>query len=144
MAEVVEQQAAAGVDFVSDGEFGKSGSWSWYIAKRIAGVMQRPATPEEIADPYLALGPWRDQAAFPEFYAEYFPVQNLRQPTVPNVSVCQGPIRYIGQSLIARDIANLKAAAGKVNVEGAFLPVVAPFSAFPTLKDEHYGESARP
>ena len=87
VAEVVEQQAEAGVDFVSDGEFGKSGSWSWYIARRIAGVIQRPATPEEIADPYLALGPWRDQAAFPEFYAEYFPVQNLRMPTAPNLSV---------------------------------------------------------
>ena len=139
VAEVVEQQAAAGVDFVSDGEFGKSGSWSWYIAKRIAGVIQRPATTEEINDPYLALGPWRDQAAFPEFYAEYFPIQNLRMAPVPNLSVCQGPIRYIGQALIARDIANLKAAVGDVDVEGAFLPVVAPFSAFPTLKDEHYG-----
>jgi 5-methyltetrahydropteroyltriglutamate--homocysteine methyltransferase len=138
VAEVVQQQATAGVDFVSDGEFGKNGSWSWYIAKRIAGVFQRPATAEEISDPLLALGPWRDQAAFPEFYAEYFPIQNLRTPPVPNVSVCQGPIRYIGQSLIERDIANLKAAIGKVKIEGAFLPVVAPFSAFPTLKNEYY------
>lgn len=138
VAEVVQQQAAAGVDYVSDGEFGKSGSWSWYIAKRIAGVIQRPATAEEVSDPLLALGPWRDQAAFPEFYAEYFPIQNLRTPPVPSVSVCQGPIRYIGQSLIGRDIANLKAAISKVKVEGAFLPVVAPFSAFPTLKNEYY------
>jgi 5-methyltetrahydropteroyltriglutamate--homocysteine methyltransferase len=139
VAEVVQQQAAAGVDFVSDGEFGKSGSWSWYIAKRIAGVIQRPATAEEISDPLLALGPWRDQAAFPEFYAEYFPIQNLRTPPAPSVSVCQGPIRYVGQSLIERDIANLKAAISKVKVKGAFLPVVAPFSAFPTLKNEYYG-----
>ena len=138
VAEVVEQQAAAGVDFVSDGEFGKSGSWSWYIAKRIAGVVQRPATAAEIADPLLALGPWRDQAAFPEFYAEYFPIQNLRTPPTPSISVCQGPIRYIGQELIQRDIANLKAAVSAVRVEGAFLPVVAPFSAFPTLKNEYY------
>ena len=138
VAEVAQQQTAAGVDIVSDGEFGKSGSWSWYIAKRIAGVIQRPATADEIKDPLLALGPWRDQAAFPEFYAEYFPTQNLRIPPAPRVSVCEGPIRYIGQELIQRDIANLKAALGKVNVKGAFLPVVAPFSAFPTLKNEYY------
>jgi 5-methyltetrahydropteroyltriglutamate--homocysteine methyltransferase len=138
VAEVVQQQAAAGTDIVSDGEYGKSGSWSWYIAKRIAGVIQRPATAEEIRDPLLGLGPWRDQAAFPEFYAEYFPTQNLRTPPVPSISVCEGPIRYIGQELIQRDIANLKAAAGKVTVEGAFLPVVAPFSAFPILKNEYY------
>jgi 5-methyltetrahydropteroyltriglutamate--homocysteine methyltransferase len=138
VGEVAQQQAAAGVDIVSDGEYGKNGSWSWYIARRIAGVVQRPATAEEIKDPLLALGPWRDLAAFPEFYAEYFPIQNLRAPSVPTLSVCDGPIRYIGQELIQRDITNLKAALANVKVEGAFLPVVAPFSAFPTLKNEYY------
>ena len=138
VAEVVQQQAASGVDIVSDGEFGKNGSWSWYIGRRISGIIQRPATAEEINDPLLALGPWRDLAAFPEFYAEYFPIQNLRAPSVPSRSVCQGPIRYTGHQLIARDVANLKAAVVKANVQGAFLPVVAPFSAFPTLKNEYY------
>jgi len=138
VAEVVQRQAEAGVDIVSDGEFGKSGSWSWYIARRIGGVIQRPATADEIKDPLLALGPWHDQAAFPEFYAEYFPIQNLRTPPAPTVSVCQGPIRYTGQELIRRDIGNLKAAVSRTDVQGAFLPVVAPFSAFPTLKNEYY------
>ena len=77
-------------------------------------------------------------AAFPEFYAEYFPVQNLKSPPVPMVSVCHGPITYTGQALIQRDIANLQAATAKVPVAGAFLPVVAPFSAFPTFKNEYY------
>jgi 5-methyltetrahydropteroyltriglutamate--homocysteine methyltransferase len=138
VAEVVQQQAASGVDVVSDGEFGKNHSWSWYIARRISGIIQRPATAEEIKDPFLALGPWRDLAAFQEFYAEYFPIQNLRAPATPSVSVCQGPIRYIGHDLIRRDIDNLKSAVAKVNVQRAFLPVVAPFSAFPTLKNEYY------
>ena len=126
------------MDIVSDGEFGKNSSWSWYIARRISGITQRPATSEEINDPLLALGAWRDLAAFPEFYREYFPVQNLRAPSTPSLSVCQGPIRYTGHDLIRRDIENLKAAVANVNVQGAFLPVVAPFSAFPTLKNEYY------
>src|SRR5262249_17428743 len=54
------------------------------------------------------------------------------------VMVCTGPIRYIGQAQIARDIANLKAAVAKVSVEDGFLPVVAPASAFPIYRNEYY------
>jgi 5-methyltetrahydropteroyltriglutamate--homocysteine methyltransferase len=52
--------------------------------------------------------------------------------------VCSGPIRYIGHAEVQRDIANLKAAVAKVHVEDAFLPVVAPASAFPMYKNEYY------
>jgi 5-methyltetrahydropteroyltriglutamate--homocysteine methyltransferase len=44
---------------------------------------------------------------------------------------------------VQRDIANLKAAVVKVKVAGAFLPVVAPASALPNAKDEHYGDERR-
>ena len=146
VAGIVSQQAAAGVDIVSDGEFGKSGSWSWYIEKRIAGFEQRPATPQEAKDPSISLGGsrGRDQEAFPEFYAEYWPTQNLRRSSaggpVPMVNVCRQPIRYIGHQQVQRDIANLKAAAANVSVEAAFLPVVAPASAFPAFKNEYYAD----
>lgn len=80
----------------------------------------------------------RDFAAFPEFYAEYFPTQGLRVRPGNMTTVCNGPIRYIGQEQVQRDIANLKAAVGKVKVEDAFLPVVAPASAFPFYKNEYY------
>jgi 5-methyltetrahydropteroyltriglutamate--homocysteine methyltransferase len=52
--------------------------------------------------------------------------------------VCNGPIRYIGHAQVQRDIANLKAAVAKVKVEDAFLPLVAPASAFPFYKNEYY------
>ena len=39
---------------------------------------------------------------------------------------------------VKRDIANLKAAAAKAKAHGAFLPVVAPASALPGAKNEHY------
>ena len=42
VAEIVRQQAAAGIDVVSDGEFGKSISWSQYALERLSGFERRP------------------------------------------------------------------------------------------------------
>ena len=78
IAEVARQQAEAGVDIVSDGEFGKTGNWAWYVHQRISGFSERPATPEEASDPLVTMSMGRDFAAFPEFYAEYFPTQGFR------------------------------------------------------------------
>ncbi len=138
IAEVVRQQAEAGVDIVSDGEFGKTDNWAWYIHQRISGFSERAATPEEAQDPLATRSMGRDFAAFPEFYAEYFPTQGLRVRPGNTINVCNGPIRYTGQAQVQRDIANLKAAVAKINVEDAFLPVVAPASAFPFYKNEYY------
>ena len=144
IADVVRQQAEAGVDIVSDGEFGKTGNWAWYIHQRISGFTQRPATPEEARDPLATRSMGQDFAAFPEFYAEYFPTQGFRVPdsATATTTVCNGPIRYIGHAQVQRDIANLKAAVAKVKVANiqvdAFLPLVAPASAFPFYKNEYY------
>src|SRR5215472_16582195 len=50
VAEVVEKQAAAGVDVVNDGEYGKPvteevdyGAWSTYIYQRLSGFERREA-----------------------------------------------------------------------------------------------------
>ena len=50
VAEVVRQQAQVGVDIVSDGEFGKSTSWSLYVLKRLSGFELRPV--EAGANPF--------------------------------------------------------------------------------------------
>src|SRR6201998_1149668 len=42
VAEVVRAQADAGIDVVSDGEFGKSISWSQYVLERLGGFERRP------------------------------------------------------------------------------------------------------
>jgi 5-methyltetrahydropteroyltriglutamate--homocysteine methyltransferase len=138
IAEVVRQQAEAGVDIVSDGEFAKTGNWAWYIHKRISGFTERPATPDELANPLATMRLGRDMAEFPEFYAEYFPTQGFKVRPATTVTVCTGPIRYIGQAQVARDIANLKAALEQVQVADGFLPVVAPASAFPIYRNEYY------
>jgi 5-methyltetrahydropteroyltriglutamate--homocysteine methyltransferase len=133
VAGVVRRQADAGVDIVSDGEFGKSVSWSRYVRERLGGFEMRP---DEGNIPAV-VPPGTDKRAFPEFYAEYETKQGF-VGTLGNW-VCVGPVEYVGLQALQRDIDNLKAATAAVDVEDAFLPVVAPASVVPWRRDEHYG-----
>ncbi len=140
VAEVVRQQADVGIDIVSDGEFAKGLNWAFYIFKRLSGIAVRPATAEEMADPMSSMGGGRDHRAFPEFYAEYDAASGLGK-RLGNRVVINGPIRYSAQQ-VTRDIQNLKAGVagvkdGNPSLAG-FLPVVAPASALPGAKLEHY------
>ena len=130
VAQVIRQQADVGIDVVSDGEFGKSISWSQYALERLSGFEQRPIAPG--ANP-LARG--ADRARFPEFYAELDEREGFANP---KEAVCVAPIRYTGQAALQRDIENLRSALGGVRVAEAFLPVAAPSSVIPDRKNEHY------
>jgi 5-methyltetrahydropteroyltriglutamate--homocysteine methyltransferase len=132
VAEVVGQQAEAGVDIVSDGEFGKSTSWSRYITERISGFEHRPDPGTEGA----VLLRTRERELFADFYDEYEKTQGF----VGSVRgwVCNGPVQYTGQAFIQRDIDNFKAALEKVDVEAAFMPAVSPASILPDARNEHY------
>ncbi|OGA07653.1 MAG: hypothetical protein A3D95_02710 [Betaproteobacteria bacterium RIFCSPHIGHO2_12_FULL_69_13] len=138
VAEVVRQQAGAGVDIVSDGEFGKGVSWAYYIHKRLDGVEIRAMTPAEAKRPEMNIIVGRDRQAFPEFYAEYDPPGFTRRNTM--ATVIKGPVSYSGHAELNRDIGNLKAGLAKVKVVGGFLPVVAPASALPNVVNEHYSD----
>jgi 5-methyltetrahydropteroyltriglutamate--homocysteine methyltransferase len=127
VAEVVQQQTRAGVDIVSDGEFGKFRTWSAYVLERLGGIEER-----EVA---AATGAGKDQRTFPEFYAQYFHTQNLPKR---GVIVAVAPLTYEGQAAIGRDIDNLKSALAAVKVTAGFLPVVAPASAVPRHQNEFY------
>jgi 5-methyltetrahydropteroyltriglutamate--homocysteine methyltransferase len=140
VAEVVRQQADVGIDIVSDGEFAKGVNWAFYIFKRLSGIAVRTATAEEMADPMASMGGGRDHAAFAEFYAEYDAATGLAK-RLGNRVVVNGPLKYSKQQ-VSRDIANLKAAVAKAQSQhpalAGFLPVVAPASALPGAKIEHY------
>lgn len=73
VADIVRQQAAVGIDIVSDGEFGKSISWSRYVLQRLSGFEQRNVKPGDNSFPAAVVG--KDRRDFPEFYAEYDPAQ---------------------------------------------------------------------
>src|SRR5215831_14540051 len=130
VAEVVAAQARAGVDVVSDGEFGKSISWSQYVLERLSGFERRPLKPG--ANPF-ARG--ADRSRFAEFYAELDAREEIATSTN---AVCIGPIAYTGQAELECDTKNFKAALGGAKVEEAFLPVAAPASVIPDRKNEYY------
>lgn len=127
IVEVVKRQKQAGVDIVSDGEFGKFRSWSFYILDRLEGFEEREIT--------AAQGMGKDASKFPEFYAQYFPTQNLPRR---GIMACTAPIKYTGLKAVKNDIKIFKSALKKVPVSGAFMPVVAPASAIPRFKNEYY------
>jgi 5-methyltetrahydropteroyltriglutamate--homocysteine methyltransferase len=130
VAAVVHQQAEVGIDVVSDGEFGKSISWSQYVLERLSGFERRAIKPG--ANPFTR---GVDRERFAEFYAEL----DAREGVATTVeAVCVGPIAYTGQAELQRDIDNFKAALKGVNVEEAFLPVAAPASVIPDRKNEYY------
>ena len=133
---VVRQQADAGIDIVSDGEFSKGRNWAFYIHDRLTGLTTRPLTAEEANDPMAAVGGGQDRVAFPEFYAEYDRASGLSK-RLGSRFIVNGALTY-SDAQVQRDIANLKAAAAKAKVRGAFLPVVAPASALPNAKNEFY------
>ena len=124
VAAVVKRQAEAGVDVVSDGEFGKSISWSQYVLERLSGFERRPIK-ADTANPFKR---GADRAKFSEFYAELDAAEGV---ATTSDSVCVGPIKYTGQAELQRDIDNFKAALGGAKVEEAFLPVAAPASRHP-------------
>ncbi|MGH6981284.1 MAG: hypothetical protein ACREFC_08765, partial [Stellaceae bacterium] len=127
VTDVVVAQKRAGVDIVSDGEFGKFRGWAAYSLSRLDGFDER--------DFEFSTGAGKDQQRFPEFYAEYFPTQNL---TRRGALTCVRPIKYKGQAALRRDIDNLKAGVAKAGGVAGFLPVVAPASAMPRYRNEFY------
>jgi len=130
VAEIVRRQAEAGIDVVSDGEFGKSISWSQYALERLSGFERRPL--KISANPFQR---GADRARFAEFYAEL----DAREEIATSMdAVCIGPIAYTGQAELKRDIDNFKAALAGMKIEESFLPVAAPASVIPDRKNEYY------
>jgi 5-methyltetrahydropteroyltriglutamate--homocysteine methyltransferase len=124
--DVVRRQKQAGIDIVSDGEYGKFRSWNFYVLDRLAGIEER--------DIIAPAGGGRDRGLFPEFYAEYFPTQRLPKR---GTAVAVGPIAYQGHAALQHDIEVFKEALAGLEVDG-FVPTVAPASAVPMFRNEHY------
>jgi len=130
VAEVVRRQAAAGIDVVSDGEFGKAISWAQYALFRLGGFERRPFRAG--TNPFTR---GLDRTRFAEFYAD-LDARDKVETVMDSVAV--KPITYTGQDELQRDIDNFRGALAAVTVEEAFLPVAAPSSVIPDRKNEYY------
>lgn len=136
VAKVVREQADVGVDIVNDGEYGKL-SWNSYINGRLGGHEIVPLSPG------LEVRPSRDRIVFSEFYKEleergtggYSYRAPEKKVPVGMKWACTGPVTYIGQDALQRDLACLKEACEKADVEEAFIPATSPIR---PNANEHY------
>ena len=142
VADVVRKQAEVGIDIVSDGEYGKTISWSRYILDRISGFEERHDTTPGFRSA-VAGKDRRDFAAFYEEYEATYGFVGMGKAFKTGTWVVTGPIKYTGQAAIQRDIEDLKKAIAGLPVANAFLPVVAPASVVPQRKDEYYKSRGR-
>jgi 5-methyltetrahydropteroyltriglutamate--homocysteine methyltransferase len=127
VADVVKRQAAAGIDIVNDGEYGKS-SWANYVLERMSGFESKPGT----RAPMDWLG--RDRERFPEVMANEF------KDSIAGLAAmaCTKPIQYQKYADVRRDLENLRAALSDTSVTEGFLTVVAPASAVYNGINEFY------
>jgi len=116
--QVVAGQTAAGIDVVCDGEQGKS-SFLTYISERLGGFSP---CEEQGEDLWVAS---RESLAFPEFYEAHRKARDglIAQPVK---LVCTGPIEYVGQEILQREIDNVKTVTSNANVEEVFMSAVSP------------------
>jgi 5-methyltetrahydropteroyltriglutamate--homocysteine methyltransferase len=134
VAETVQQQAAAGVDVVNDGELSKS-NFLFYVRERLGGCAEQPPTMPSTATAGIS---GRDARDFPEYFAEDSGRRQIgAQLAQKRVSAVE-PLRYVGQAAIQADLDNFKAALQGVAVEEAFLPAVAPGSIEHWLGNAYY------
>jgi 5-methyltetrahydropteroyltriglutamate--homocysteine methyltransferase len=132
VADVVSEQVAHGLDVVDDGEASKP-SFVTYATQRLGGLELRPS------EPLSTFAGSREHLAFPEFYAVAGgPSPGGVDRDRPLRSFCTGPITYIGQAAVQRDIANLKGALGSVSATEAFLPAISPSNVQAYITNEHY------
>ena len=127
VADIVKRQAAAGIDILNDGEYGKS-SWANYVLERMSGFDTRAG--EKV--PMYWLG--RDRERFKE--AVEYEFRNM--PGTVMQHVCTRPIEYRPDN-VRRDIGNLKAALAGTNAVEGFITAVAPASAVFNGVNEFYG-----
>ena len=118
----VREQADAGIDIVADGE--EKTSFLLYVQDRLAGLEPRPGK----AFPRKAFqGLKRGAPLFLEDFEQYFQAAISKGIPIADIPiVCAGPIEYVGEEQLHRDIENLRTAASKIDCSAAFMSSIAP------------------
>ncbi len=121
IVDVLRKQADAGIDIISDGELGKVGFGSvGYYGLRLSGLSNRKLKPGEPAFMTLETG---ERLEFADFYKE-LPFM----PSGTERTVCSGPLEYIGQEEVRKDLELFRSALAESGVqpEETFMCVLAP------------------
>jgi 5-methyltetrahydropteroyltriglutamate--homocysteine methyltransferase len=136
VAAVVAHQRAIGIDIVNEGEYAKGGDWLRYMQNRFGGFTEIDA-PE--GKPLVEQG--KDREEFADFYRYanergiLFFTPGAQIAKKRPVHACTGPVTYVGQAELKKEIDVTIATAGKDNV---FLTSTAPGSLEVYRRNRHY------
>lgn len=151
VADIVRRQSEVGITIPNDGEYGKAmssaidyGAWWTYSFQRTSGLSLTDYNPIMAAPVRSAPGDVRltsfadrrDWTIFAEAYQD--PASGIalgRNATA--FPTATGPMAYVGQEAIARDIANLKAGLDAAGVSEGFITSLSPGSAS-RIGNEYY------
>src|SRR5580704_5887111 len=117
VAAVVAHQRAIGIDIVNEGEYAKGGDWLRYMQNRFGGFTEIEA-PE--GKPLVEQG--KDREEFADFYkyanerGTLFYTLGAQMAKKRPVQACTGPVSYVGQAALKKEIDLTIAAAGTDNV----------------------------
>ena len=140
VANVIRFQREAGIDLVNEGELTKGGNWVTFINDRLTGFETR-----ETGALVSLLKQSVDWRKFDKFYEAAMEGGTLFEQTraAPNQArsaehVCTGPITYVGEAALQREIDTLREGLGDVEPANAFLTSTAPASIEAGRGNEHY------
>ena len=137
---VVDEQRAAGLDIVNEGELTKGGDWLSFMDSRLGGFEERPMP---AGGSILTKG--KDREEFAEFYryaAErqtlFFTPDNRIRGT-RRYTVATSPISYTGMDALQQEIEVFRSVVG--DTERCFLTSTAPSSLEPYRGNAYYKTS---
>ncbi len=135
--EIVHRQADIGLDVINDGEHSKV-SWMAYARARLSGL-------SEIDSPVRFRGATRDSLAFSAAYEDMKVMLTGRSGALvakrtvrPKAWVCSGPIKYVGETELQTDIANLKAALAEIEATEGFMTAISPSNLELYYENQYY------
>jgi 5-methyltetrahydropteroyltriglutamate--homocysteine methyltransferase len=126
VAAIVARQRQIGIDIVNEGEYSKGGDWLRYMQSRFGGFTEITAGDEK---PLIERG--KDREEFADFYkyaterGTLFYTPGAQIAKKRPVQACTGPVTYVGQAELKKEIDVTVAVAGTANV---FLTSTAPGS----------------
>jgi 5-methyltetrahydropteroyltriglutamate--homocysteine methyltransferase len=151
VAAIVNRQSETGITIPNDGEYGKAmsspvdyGAWWTYSFQRTAGlsltkfnpIFAAPvrSTPGNVK--LTSFADRRDWTVFAEAYRD--PTSGIELgKNATAFPTATGPISYVGQESIARDIANFKAGLDAAGISQGFITSLSPGSAS-RIGNEYY------
>jgi len=136
VAAIVARQREIGIDIINEGEYAKGGDWLRYMQNRFGGFTEIAVGDEK---PLIERGQDREQ--FADFYKYatergtlfYSPSAQITKKRP--VHACTGPVTYVGQAELKKEIDVTRAVAGTDNV---FLTSTAPGSLEVYRRNRHY------